>query len=191
MQGNEILTPVQSYQSQFFVIDEKPDTAVCTVLPGLHIGSQDAATNVEGMKEKGVTHILNVAFYISNPFASEFTLETVEMADEPGVRISQFFSRCFEFINSARRNGGGVLVHWYVFRKGVKAPSLTQTASFRPQVRSLKLLALVLSQSLRDFRLMGATFHARKKDADSRKKKGLWLAIAPWHSEGVNPPLCA
>lgn len=167
MQGNEILTPVQSYQSQFFVIDEKPDTAVCTVLPGLHIGSQDAATNVEGMKEKGVTHILNVAFYISNPFASEFTLETVEMADEPGVRISQFFARCFEFINSARRNGGGVLVHWYVYRKGEFAPPLADLASVRWRLRSLTLLALERSASRRTFRPLKADFRNRKKDAPS------------------------
>ena len=111
LQGNEIVTPVQSFSSQFFVIDEKPDTEVCTVIPGLHIGSQDAATNVQGLTEKGVTHILNVAFYISNPFESQFICETIEVADEPGANISVIFPRCCEFINAARKAGGGILVH--------------------------------------------------------------------------------
>lgn len=113
LQGNEIMTPVMSYQSQFFVIDEKPDTEICTVVPGLHIGSQDAATNVQGLQEKGVTHILNVAFYISNPFQSQFTCETIEVADEPGADITALFPQCFQFINNAIHAGGGVLVHWY------------------------------------------------------------------------------
>jgi atypical dual specificity phosphatase len=111
LQGNEIVTPVVSFRSQFFVIDEKPDTEVCTVAPGLHIGSQDAATNVQSLQEKGVTHILNVAFYITNPFDSQFICETIEVADEPGANITALFPRCFEFIDSARQAGGGVLVH--------------------------------------------------------------------------------
>lgn len=103
-----------SFNSQFFVIDEKPDIDICTVIPGLHIGSQDAATNVQGLQEKGVTHILNVAFYITNPFAEQFVCETVEVADEPGANITALFPHCFDFINAALASGGGVLVHWYV-----------------------------------------------------------------------------
>lgn len=114
LQGNEIITPLPSFESQFFVIDDKPDINICTVIPGLHIGSQDAATNVQGLHEKGVTHILNVAFYISNPFSQEFTCETIEVADEPGANITALFPRCFDFINAALAAGGGVLVHWYV-----------------------------------------------------------------------------
>lgn len=111
LQGNEIITPVPSFRSQFFVIDDKPDVEVCTVIPGLHIGSQDAATNLQDLQEKGVTHILNVAFYISNPFDNQFVCETIEVADEPGANITALFPRCFEFIESARQQGGGVLVH--------------------------------------------------------------------------------
>ena len=50
---------------EFFVVDLSPDENPCEVIPGLYIGSQDAASNFEGLQKNHITHILVVAAGIS------------------------------------------------------------------------------------------------------------------------------
>lgn len=73
--GNVVKDELES-KVDFIPIEAAPDPDVCgpltsqsvPVLPFLFLGSQDAAVNIEGLKAKGVTHILNVATGISNAF---------------------------------------------------------------------------------------------------------------------------
>lgn len=89
------------------------DFKISTVMPGLHIGSQDAVYNINELNEKGITHILNVAHGLNIINQDKFEQLAVDILDEPDVDIICVFSKCFDFIDKARKNNGGVLVHWY------------------------------------------------------------------------------
>jgi hypothetical protein len=37
---------------------------------------------------------------------------TIDAEDDEDQDLTQYFSKCFDFIHKARNNGGNVLVHW-------------------------------------------------------------------------------
>lgn len=83
------------------------------VLPGLYLGSIDAARNHAALRARGVTHVLTVARELSEEWAAEFTHLRVKVTDsttEDNDLLSHF-DRCSAFIDDARRDGGTVLVH--------------------------------------------------------------------------------
>jgi len=95
-----------------FVVDLKPDPEIGTVLPGLHIGSQDALVDLIKLKEKGITHVLNVATpEIKQHFPEELIYKEVEILDLPETGILPYFASCFEFIDSALEDNKSVIVH--------------------------------------------------------------------------------
>lgn len=51
-----------------FCEDTKPDTSIYHVTDKLFISSQDGAQNIEELKAKNITHILNVATGVGNAF---------------------------------------------------------------------------------------------------------------------------
>eukprot|EP01129_Flabellula_baltica_P001240 TRINITY_DN11134_c0_g1_i1.p1 TRINITY_DN11134_c0_g1~~TRINITY_DN11134_c0_g1_i1.p1 ORF type:complete len:321 (+),score=53.75 TRINITY_DN11134_c0_g1_i1:125-964(+) len=113
-----------------FVIDgddvERPRSSVIEgahqpqlfdIIPGfgLFLGSQDAAINVEGLQQNGVTHILNVATGIeivppNEEYTTTYTFCSIPILDVDDADITRIFNECFEFID-AGREAGGVLVH--------------------------------------------------------------------------------
>jgi len=76
----------------------------------LYLGSQDAATNEQGLLEKNVRHILNVATGIEYRESPNIIYCKVPVLDLDSVDIIPIFEQCFEFIHLGRREGG-ILVH--------------------------------------------------------------------------------
>ncbi|XP_071802917.1 dual specificity protein phosphatase 19-like [Asterias amurensis] len=97
-------------KSMGFVCDTKPDFQVLEVRPGVLLGSQDVAANLELLQKHHVTHILNVATGIVNFFPNQFIYKTVEILDVPETDITGYFAECFQFIDAAKATGK-VLVH--------------------------------------------------------------------------------
>jgi len=80
------------------------------ILPHLFLGSQDAATNEQGLNEKGVKYILNVATGIDYKQQDGINYCTIPILDLDSVDIIPIFEQCFDFIEIGRKDGG-VLVH--------------------------------------------------------------------------------
>lgn len=94
-----------------YVQDLTLDLQVGVIKPWLLLGSQDAAHDLELLRQHKVTHILNVAYGVENVFLSEFTYKTISILDVPETNILSYFPECFEFIEQAKLKDGVVLVH--------------------------------------------------------------------------------
>lgn len=90
-------------------IENHPATQV---LPHLFLGNMRDASDMAVLKRLGISYILNVT---SKP--PQYTLEPgfhykhLEAADNGLQNLRQFFEEAFEFIDLAKSNGSGVLVH--------------------------------------------------------------------------------
>ncbi|XP_064614144.1 dual specificity protein phosphatase 19-like [Liolophura sinensis] len=93
-----------------YVGDVREDLQVAEVLPGLIMGSQDVAHNLELLRKYGVTHILNVATYVDNIYPDLFKYMDIQLLDIPETNIMVCFDQAFQFIEEARATGC-VLVH--------------------------------------------------------------------------------
>ncbi|KAK8684973.1 hypothetical protein V6N13_040985 [Hibiscus sabdariffa] len=92
----------------------KEDTVPCVIEEGLFLGSIAAANNVDALKRLNITHILTVASSLKPVHTNDFVYKVVPVLDKEDTDISQYFDECFNFIDEARRQGGGVLVHCFV-----------------------------------------------------------------------------
>lgn len=88
------------------------------ITEGLYLCNCKAATDVQLLKETGITHILRVAREDVGPmFQNEFIYKLLEMRDIPEQNIIAHFEEAHAFINSAlKKNSNGevkgkVLVH--------------------------------------------------------------------------------
>ncbi|XP_044301116.1 dual specificity protein phosphatase 19 isoform X2 [Varanus komodoensis] len=94
-----------------YVQDLSLDLQVGVVKPWLLLGSQDAAHDLETMKKYRVTHVLNVAYGVENPFPHDFIYKSIPILDLPATDIVSYFPECFEFIDQVKLKDGVVLVH--------------------------------------------------------------------------------
>ncbi|KAK7493217.1 hypothetical protein BaRGS_00015554 [Batillaria attramentaria] len=109
-QGRTITKSI-SFGSLGFVGVVQLDLQVGEILPGLIMGSQDVAHNMELLDKFKVTHILNVASHVENIYPEKFTYLSMDLRDLPDFPISKAFPEAIEFIDKAIKSGGCVLVH--------------------------------------------------------------------------------
>ncbi|KAK5908970.1 hypothetical protein CgunFtcFv8_016984 [Champsocephalus gunnari] len=94
-----------------FVEDTSLDLQVGVVRPFILLGSQDAAHDEETLQRLKVTHVLNVAYGVSNLLPDQLVYKTLQILDIPDTDITSYLEECSGFIELARRQGGVVLVH--------------------------------------------------------------------------------
>ncbi|KAL3250160.1 hypothetical protein MRX96_055754 [Rhipicephalus microplus] len=100
--------------SMGFVPDLKPDLQVGEVIPGLHIGSQDAAADWCLLRSLAVTHVVNaVATTVPNFHEGRgLTYLDLELLDLPDFTLTRdTIDKVCDFIDEALSSGGSVLVH--------------------------------------------------------------------------------
>uniref|UniRef100_A0A3Q2YSI5 Dual specificity phosphatase 19b n=1 Tax=Hippocampus comes TaxID=109280 RepID=A0A3Q2YSI5_HIPCM len=90
-----------------FVEDKSLDLQVGVVRPFLL--SQDAAHDMDTLQR--VSHVLNVAYGVANPFPDQLLYKTVQILDLPETDITSYVNECGSFIEQAREQDGVVLVH--------------------------------------------------------------------------------
>uniref|UniRef100_A0A3Q3B7I8 Dual specificity protein phosphatase n=1 Tax=Kryptolebias marmoratus TaxID=37003 RepID=A0A3Q3B7I8_KRYMA len=95
-----------------------PVAPVNQVWPNLYIGDESVARNKVTLSSLGVTHVLNAAagrhrINTGQQFYSDIQVvyHGVEAADHPEFNLQPFFSCAAQFIDSALKNNGKVLVH--------------------------------------------------------------------------------
>lgn len=94
----------------------KGDDIPCQIEEGLYLGSRAAALNKVELKRLNITHILTVAASIPPAYPDDFNYKVVRVVDNEDTNLAQYFEECFDFIDEAKRIGGGVLVHCFVGR---------------------------------------------------------------------------
>ncbi|KAJ9700230.1 hypothetical protein PVL29_005855 [Vitis rotundifolia] len=94
----------------------KVDNVPCQIDEGLFLGSVGAASNKSELKSLNITHILTVANMLEPAHPNDFTYKIIEVTDKADTNIAQHFDECFNFIDEAKRLGGGVLVHCFLGR---------------------------------------------------------------------------
>uniref|UniRef100_A0A0B6ZLR9 Protein-serine/threonine phosphatase n=1 Tax=Arion vulgaris TaxID=1028688 RepID=A0A0B6ZLR9_9EUPU len=114
IEGKDVLGNVYSRPSEpshGFVVSNAEDLQVAEVKPGIIMGSQDVAQNLDLLKHYGVTHILNVATGVENAFPEQFKYQTQEFLDLPEFPIFRGFDSAINFIDEAVQANECVLVH--------------------------------------------------------------------------------
>lgn len=94
-----------------FVEDTSLDLQVGIVRPFVLLGSQDAAHDEETLQRLKVTHVLNVAYGVSNLLPDQLVYKTLQILDLPDTDITSYLEECSGFIELARQQDGVVLVH--------------------------------------------------------------------------------
>lgn len=94
----------------------RDDSVPCQIEEGLYLGSVGGANNKSALKSLNVTHILTVASSLAPTHPNDFIYKIIDIPDREDVNIAQYFDECFNFIDEAKRMGGGVLVHCFVGR---------------------------------------------------------------------------
>ncbi|KAJ7980114.1 putative Dual specificity protein phosphatase [Quillaja saponaria] len=94
----------------------KEDNVPSKIEEGLFLGSIGAANNKAKLKNLNVTHILTVASSLAPAHPNDFVYKIIGVMDREDTNIKQYFDQCFNFIDEAKRLGGGVLVHCFVGR---------------------------------------------------------------------------
>ncbi|XP_047459735.1 dual specificity protein phosphatase 19-like [Mugil cephalus] len=94
-----------------FVEDKSLDLQVGVVRPFLLLGSQDAAHDIDTLRRYKVSHVLNVAYGVSNLLPDQMVYKTLQILDLPEMEITSYLQECGSFIDQAREQDGVVLVH--------------------------------------------------------------------------------
>ena len=81
------------------------------ILDYLYLGSEWNASNLEELRQNGITHVLNATREIDNFFPAHFVYHNVREYDEEATDLLKYFDGTYKFIRSAREKGGKVLVH--------------------------------------------------------------------------------
>ncbi|XP_054894433.1 dual specificity protein phosphatase 6 [Poeciliopsis prolifica] len=83
------------------------------ILPHLYLGCAKDSTNLDVLEEYGIKYILNVTPNLPNLFenAGEFKYKQIPISDHWSQNLSQFFPEAIGFIDEARGQNCGVLVH--------------------------------------------------------------------------------
>ncbi|KAG7153895.1 dual specificity protein phosphatase 3-like [Homarus americanus] len=129
------------------------------VYPHLYLGDCDAAMNEQYLLRHGITHVVNAADNSSGPAPVKtgpnyykdpsITYLGLDLIDLPFINISTHFEKATDFIDSALRSGGTVLVHC---RQG-RSRSATIVAAFLMMCRNMTAAtALTLLRENREIR---------------------------------------
>ena len=107
-------TDLESYKSfidkQMLVILGQLDPA-SQIIDYLYLGSEWNASNLDELRQNGITHILNVTKEIDNFFPALFVYKNIREYDEEATDLLKYLNSTFQFIKKAKVAGGKILVH--------------------------------------------------------------------------------
>jgi len=149
--------------------------AMSLVAPGLYVGDEAAAANLAGLRQAGVTHVLNCSA-LANPHEGQPNAPTYmqlglldNTSDLP--RMQEALGQGVEFIAQAHAAGGTVLVHCH---RGI---SRSATLSIAYLVRSTQQPAETVFEHLR----------TKRKCIDPNL--GYWVALKTWERRVLPPAM--
>jgi len=123
------------------------------VLPGVYLGDIYAAHNIDELKRRNITHVIDAALAIVPPFPDQFKYMHVELLDYPGENVMPYLEHTSRFIEQALASGGKVLVHC------LKGVSRSATIAAAYAIYSQKLSTKAAIQLLRKSRTVVCPNH--------------------------------
>lgn len=107
------------------------------VMPYLYLGNAQNSADLNQLKTFGIKYILNVTPNVPNKFEmdSDFKYLQIPVADQLSQNLSAFFPQAIAFIDEARENKCGVLVHCLA---GISR-SVTVTCAYLMQKQHISL----------------------------------------------------
>lgn len=81
------------------------------ILPNLFLGTEWNASNYDSLQTDRITHILNISSEIDNFFPDNFKYLNIRVRDVDETDLLKEFDRTNKFIQEAREQGTGCLVH--------------------------------------------------------------------------------
>ena len=101
-------------ENNYFNFSENDDFNL--VYPNIYIGNYSTSTNLELLKNVGITHIISVIPTFNPPFSDKFKYLHIQAYDDQTQDLSQYFQNCNAFIENVLNEGGKVLIHCMVGR---------------------------------------------------------------------------
>ena len=85
---------------------------ICEIVPQLFIGDIKGAEDLNGLRLKGVTHVLQAMGGMDPVYPKDFTYKVVDVMDTPQENLGRHFDSVVKWISAAVDKGGVVFVHW-------------------------------------------------------------------------------
>ncbi|KAL0134246.1 hypothetical protein PUN28_001205 [Cardiocondyla obscurior] len=95
-------------KSSPFVVDEKPDLNIASIIPGLYLSSQDPAVCTDILKKYEIRHILSIGINISEKY-NGIQYYTCDLLDLPESNILSAIKKCVGIIHANLKEN--ILVH--------------------------------------------------------------------------------
>ncbi|KAG8000271.1 Dual specificity protein phosphatase 19 [Nibea albiflora] len=102
-EGEEQVEELEEGSGCGFVVDKSLDLQVGVVRPFLLLASQDAAHDIDTLQRYKVSHVLNVAYGVTNLFPDQFVYKTLQILDLPDTDITSYLGECSCFIDDCTR----------------------------------------------------------------------------------------
>ncbi|XP_018402790.1 PREDICTED: dual specificity protein phosphatase 19-like [Cyphomyrmex costatus] len=91
-----------------FVVDEKPDLHVASIISGLYLGSQDSAVCIDILKKYEIRHILSIGVNLLEKY-DDIQYHTCDLLDLPESDILPSIKKCIDIIHTNLKEN--ILVH--------------------------------------------------------------------------------
>ncbi|CAN7996434.1 unnamed protein product [Ixodes hexagonus] len=150
-----------------FVPDLTPDLQMGEVLPGLFVGSQDAAADLPLLQSRGVTHVVNAAgSSVPEIHGRSLSYLSLPLLDLPECVLSDtVIGTVGDFVDGALSTGGAVLIHC---NAGVSRSSALAIAFLMTRRRVRFEVALSMVRAVRPAACPNEGFRRQLRDLDVR-----------------------
>ena len=105
-----IYVPVRLFFENY-IINLADNNDINEVADNLYVGNISTATNKPLLKEKGITHIINILSQRFEPYPSDFEYMHIHAYDVVNWTLIYNFQATNLFIRDALKNGGKVYIH--------------------------------------------------------------------------------
>lgn len=95
-----------------YLVDLVPDNSIDEIVPRLFLSGDDVAMNRNILKEKNITHVINLTSNVKNMFEPQLIYKKIIIYDLPTQPIEKYFDEACQFIDEALKyENNHVLVH--------------------------------------------------------------------------------
>jgi len=105
-----IYVPIRLFFENYF-INFADNKDISQIDDNIFIGNISTATNIELLKEKGITHVIDILSHKFEPYPNEFEYLHIHAYDSVDWDLTYCFPISNQFIRDAIKRGGKIYVH--------------------------------------------------------------------------------
>jgi len=150
------------------------------IVPGLYLGDVYAAHNTRELKKRNITHIVTCTVGVAPPFPDHFEYMHLKILDCAGEKIHEHFLQTSEFISSAIRDGGKVLVHCI---RGVSRSATIVCAHLMTTMKISPKEAVAIVRSKRPIARPNYGFMIQLEMYEAKMSKATQITVSEFRAE--------